>query len=84
MASLRDNPIIDIGISLSVLGLLCTVVLEVIKVHERIARLEQRIELSDSVTKGEYNGDMTFLRYRLTRLEDMLLEGGSDDNGNAR
>lgn len=78
MSRLRDNPIFDIGTSLAILGLLCTVVLEVIKVHERIARLEQSIELSDTVSKGEYNGDMTFLRYRITRLEDHVFQEDAD------
>ena len=79
MPSIRDNPVVDIGISLSMLGLLCTVVLEVIKVHERIARLEQRIELMDVVSRTEYTGEMSFLRYRLTRLEDQILKEKNED-----
>lgn len=80
MASIRDNPIVDIGISISMLGLLCTVVLEVIKVHERIARLEQRIELYNVVTKDEYAGDLVLLRYRLTRLENEVYKNNTEDN----
>lgn len=87
MASIRDNPIIDLALTVSILGLLTTVTIEVIKVHERIARLEARLDQFSIVTQDEYNGDMAFIKYRLNRLEDELLKqykGDKNEDGIAR
>ena len=87
MASLRDNPLIDIGLTVSILGLLTTVTVEVIKVHERIARLEQHLETLDVVSRQEYIGEMSLMKYRITRIEDELLKtynGGKNEDGIAR